>query len=111
MLIKIKDTIININNIVYATIPLDYLEIGLSTGTTLYIKSKERIGKDRVKEYQQWLDLILEAQGKNEHSSFLFMVVFFVRVTYEKRLDCIQSMCYNITIVKENRKEKDNAVM
>lgn len=66
MLIKIKDTIININNIIYVIIPLDYLEIGLSTGVTIYIKSKERIGKDRVKECQQWLDLILEAQGKNE---------------------------------------------
>lgn len=32
----------------------------------MLIKIKERIGKDRVKECQQWLDLILEAQGKNE---------------------------------------------
>ena len=66
MLIKIKDTIININNIVYATIPLDYLEIEMSTGTKVYIKSNERLSKDRVKECQQWLDLIIEAQGKNE---------------------------------------------
>lgn len=66
MLIKIKDTIININNIIYATILLDRLAIQLSTGTTIYINSDERIGKDRVKECQQWLDLILKAQSKNE---------------------------------------------
>lgn len=66
MLIKIKDTIININNIIYATIPLDYLEIQLSIGTTIYIDSDEHIRKDRVKECQQWLDLILKAQSKNE---------------------------------------------
>lgn len=66
MLIKIKDTIININNIIYATIPVDYLEIEVSTGTKIYIESKEHIVKDRVKKCQQWLDLILKAQSKNE---------------------------------------------
>lgn len=60
MLIKIKDTIISVNNIIYATIPLDYLEIQLSTGTTIYINSNERLANDRVKECQQWLDLIIE---------------------------------------------------
>lgn len=60
MLIKIKDTIISVNNIIYATIPLDYLEIQLSTGTTIYINSNERLANDRIKECQQWLDLIIE---------------------------------------------------
>ena len=66
MLIKIKDTIINTNNIVYATILLDSLQVELSTGTKVYIKSNERLVKDRIKECQQWLDLIIETQGKNE---------------------------------------------
>lgn len=66
MLIKIKDTIINTNNIVYATILLDSLQVELSTGTTIYINSNEHLAKDRVKECQQWLNLIIETQGKNE---------------------------------------------
>lgn len=32
------------------------------------------------------------------------MLYFFVRITYENSLDCIQFICYNITIVKEGKK-------
>lgn len=66
MLIKIKNTVINTNNLVYATIKFDYLEIELSTTTKIYIESNKRFADDRLKECQQWLDLIIEAQGKNE---------------------------------------------
>lgn len=65
MLMIFNNTVVNTNEIAYATICYDYLEVCFKTGKSIYISSNEKTTKDKIKECKKWLNEIITTD-KNE---------------------------------------------